>query len=230
MPNLINDNGYNGLGGLAQNYRRVRVGNSQLGTRQLQMYEIWIYSLSDVVADNGNVYNGSRSIILDNTEEMDQPPIAELASGNIVEAILRGVQVMAEIYMVGHVYYYNNDTNDNDLVITVLVSADTVESGQEQNLDNTGQTSYNPNSLSFYDAIGSSVEAWAIDHSEDWDGLDVYPTYLNGDGTDYYGLYALAKLDPVNVAVKDAQKARGAAMKAARIAANKVSYTPKMKR
>ena len=222
MPNLINTE-------LAQNYRRVRVGTSQLGTRQLQMYEIWIYGLSDVVADNGNVYNGSRSIILDNTDDMDQPPIAELASGNIVEAILRGVQEMAELYMVGQVYCYNYGTDYNDLVITVLVSADTVESGQEQNLDNNGQN-HNPNSQSFYDVVGSSVDAWAYDHSEDWDGLDVYPTYLNGDGTDYYGDLALAKLDPVNVAVKDAQRARSAAMKAARIAANKVSYTPKMKR
>ena len=230
MPNLINDNGYNGLGGLAQNYRRVRVGNSQHGTRQLQMYEIWVYGLSDALADNSNVYNGARNIILDNTDDIDQPPVAELAAGNIVEAILRGVQQLAEIYMVGHVDYYHEDPDYNNLVITVLVSADTVESGQEQNLDNTGQTGYNPNSLNFYDAIGSSVDAWAIDHSEDWDGLDVYPTYLQGDGTSYSGDYALAKLDPVNVAVKDAQRARGAAMKAARIAANKVSYTPKMKR
>jgi hypothetical protein len=194
------------------------------------MYEIWIYGLSDALAYEDNVYSGSRSIVLDNTDEdMDQPPIAELAAGNIVEAILRGVQEMAEIYMVGHVDYYNDGPDYNNLVITVLVSADTVESGQEQNLDNNGQN-YNPNSQSFYDVVGSSVDAWAYDHSEDWDGLDVYPTYLQGDGTSYYGLYALAKLDPVNVAVKDAQQARGAAMKAARIAANKVSYTPKMKR
>jgi hypothetical protein len=214
---------------LGKNYRRVRVGNSQLGTRQLQMYEIWIYGLSDALADNDNVYNGARNIILDNTDDIDQPPMAELAAGNIVEAILRGVQEMAEIYMVGQVDYYNYDTNYNDLIITVLVSADTVESWQEQNLDNNGQN-YNPNSQTFFNAIGDSVDAWAYDHSEDWDGLDVYPTYLQGDGTSYYGDYALAKLDPVNVAVKDAQKARATAMKTARIAANKVSYTPKMKR
>jgi hypothetical protein len=229
MPNLINDNGYNGLGGLAQNYRRVRVGNSQLGTRQLQMYEIWVYGLSDALADNYNMYNGSREIVLDNTEDMDQPPMAELAAGNIVEAILRGVQEMAEIYMVGQVDYYHIDPDYNNLVITVVVGADTVESWQEQNLDNNGQN-YNPNSQTFSNAIGDSVDAWAIDHSEDWEGLDVYPTYLQGDGTSYYGMYALAKLDPVNVAVKDAQRARGAAMKAARTAAGKVSYTPKSKR
>ena len=232
MPNLINDSGYNGLGGLAQNYRRTRVGNSQFGTRQLQMYEIHIYGLSDAVADNDNVYNGSREIVLDGTDDMDQPPIVELKSGSIVEAILRGVQEMAEIYPVGHPDYYNYEPDDNELVITVAVSADTVESNWEQYLhyNDNGTQNFNPNSLSFYDVIGASVDDWANTHEEYWADLDVYPAYLNGDSTDTYGPYALAKLDPVQVAVKDAQKARSAAKKAARVAAGKVSYTPKRTR
>jgi hypothetical protein len=232
MPNLINDNGYNGLGGLAQNYRRTRVGNSQFGTRQLQMYEIHIYGLSDAVADNDNVYEGSRDIVLDGTDDIDQPPISELKSSSIVEAILRGVQEMAEIYLVGHPDYYHYDPDNNELVITVAVSADTVESNWEQyiNRDNNGSQNFNPNSLNFYSAIGNSVDDWASTHEEYWEDLDVYPAYLIGDGTDTYGPWALARLDPTQVAVKDAQKARSAAKKAVRVAAGKVSYTPKRTR
>ena len=232
MPNLINDSGYNGLGGLAQNYRRTRVGNSQFGTRQLQMYEIHIYGLSDLVANNDNVYSGSRPIVLDGTDDVDQPPIVELASGNIVEAILRGVQQMAEIYLVGQPDYYNYDPDDNELVITIAVSADTVDSYWEQiaNYNNSGTQNSNPNSLSFYGVIGDSVDDWARTHEEYWLDLDVYPAYLNGDSTDTYGPVALAKTDPAVQATREARKAQSVAQRAARIAAGHASYTPKMKR
>ena len=232
MPNLINDSGYNGLGGLAQNYRRTRVGDAQFGTRQIQMYEVHIYGLSDAVADNNNVYSGSRPIVLDGTDEIDQPPIVELASGNIVEAIVRGVQEMAEIYIVGQPNYYNYDPDNNELTITIAVSADTVDSELEQSFNHSvnGAQNWNPRATTLINCIANSVDNWAQTHEEYWLDLDVYPVYLQGTSTTPFGPFALSLTDPLVQATREARKAQSVAQRAARIAAGHASYTPKMKR
>ena len=73
MPSLINNPG-NVDNSLAQNYRRVRVGNSQFGTRQIQLYEIHIYGLSDAAV---SALEDGRNIRLDGTDFIDQPAIYE---------------------------------------------------------------------------------------------------------------------------------------------------------
>ena len=214
---------------LGQNYRRTQVGTTRFGTRQLQLYEIHIYGLSDAVYDS--FYDDSRDITLDDTDGVDQPGIVELKSGTVLEAVLRGVQKMAEIYIVGQPDFYT-DPNYNELIITIGVNADTVSSGGEQwNISPFGSNPqlYNPRAESLEDAIGGSVEKWAIDNGTYWDGLDVYPVYLDGDSTSSYGSYALAKTDPTVQAVRDARKAQNAALKVARANSDRPSYTAKNK-
>lgn len=223
MPNLINTD-------LGQNYRRTRVSTSLFGTRTIQLYEIWIYGLVDSVVDN--LYDNSREIIQDDTDGIDQPQITELASGSIVEAILRGAQVMSELYIVGRPDYYSEEPNYNDLVITIGVSADTVQSGWEQYVNyylNGDKQNYNPNATALETVIGNSVDEWATRNEQTWDYIDVYPVYLNGDSTETNGPgFALAKDDPAKVALRAAQKAKRAEAKAS--LQNPKSYAPKMKR
>jgi hypothetical protein len=233
MPNLINNPG-NVSNALAQNYRRTRVGSSTFGTRTIQLYEIHIYGLSDTVYEN--FFSNGRGIIEGTVVPgmdpnlpwgIDQPLAYELADGNIAEAILRGVQEMGEIYIVGAPDFYT-DPGYNELVITVGLSADTINSGWEQEI---GNAVFNPNATWLEGVIGDSVEQWAIDHEEYWDGLDVYPVYLYGDSTsEPIGPFALAKTDPTVQALRAAKQAKNAALKQARASAGRTGYTAKTKR
>lgn len=217
MPSLINNPG-NVDNSLAQNYRRVRVGNSQFGTRQIQLYEIHIYGLSDAAV---SALEDGRNIRLDGTDFIDQPAIYELDGGSVLEAVIRGVQVMAEIYMVGFPEWFNNDPDDNELTITVGVGADTVESFWEQV---EGAQTANQNSNRLIDCIGDSVDQWCAEDGSSFSDLDVYPAFLTGSATDTWGPVALAKTDPANVAVKEARQAKNAAQRAANLAAGRVGY------
>ena len=97
MPNLIGNTGYNGLGGVAQNYRRVTTGGSNLGTRRIQFYQIAVYGLSDAVVDALDDYR-----VVNNTEiDIDQEPEREFRTATVAEAVIRAVQSMSEVYIVG---------------------------------------------------------------------------------------------------------------------------------
>lgn len=222
MPNLLNSD-------LAQNYRRTHVGTSRFGTRTLQLYEIWIYGLSDNVANT--LFDGSRDTNLED-DSADQPSAVELAGGSIIEAILRGAQVMGEIYVVGQPDTFNNDPDDNDLVITIGVAADTLDSGWEQYVGtyfSNSQQNSNNNATDLYYSIGDNVDEWADRNGEYWNDLDVWPVFLVGESTsNAYGPFALPKDDPARVAYRAAKQAKRAEAKAS--LQNPKSFTPKMKR
>ena len=220
MPNLINNPG-NVSNALAQNYRRTQVSVSRFGTRTIQFYEIHIYGLSDAVANA--LDDGHREIWKEGNDDVDQPVTWELAGGHIVEAIIRGVQVMGEVYIVGAYDTNYEEPNYNDLIITVGVAADTVESLWEQLWDTYNTVNYNPHATSLINSIGDSVDLWASDNNTYWDGIDVYPAFLVGDYTDTYGPFALNRNDPAVQGLR-------AAKKAAREAAPKSGFAPKMKR
>ena len=123
MPNLYNTD-------LAQNARRVATGGSNYGTRRIQFYQITVFGITDLEVAKLNDYR-----LVNNTEiDIDQEPEREFRSATWVEAIVRGVQSNAELYMVGaHDVDGTGTPGYNDLKITIGVAGDTFSSGWEMN-------------------------------------------------------------------------------------------------
>jgi len=199
MPNLIN-NPYN-MTDLAQNYRRVRLGDSNLGTRRMQFYQVTVYGVSDAFIA-GLEEEATRTVqeegSIDSTDAYEYT-----ASGNnrLLEAITRGVQKTSELYLVGNWDYFQEDPNYLDLIITFAVSADTVESAKEH----TAHTGSNPN----YQSIEASVNI-AVDDFDPQDGYDyieVIPVEISGSATRPTGGNSLGRNNPLNAAVVMANKA-----------------------
>ena len=208
MPNLINDQGYNGLGSVAQNYRRSATGGSNLGTRRLQFYTIAVYGLSDSQVASLDDYR-----VVNNTEvDIDQEPEREFRTATIVEAIIRGIQVQAEVYLVG-AHDIDGSTDDRDLYLTIAVNADTLESGWEQLERDSFNAHDNEGDNWLISNVGNSVYGWTAP-DESW-GLDVFPTFIYGDHFAPTGMVAMPR---------EELSALRAANKAARAASGRVSF------
>jgi len=171
MPSFINDQGYNGLGGLAQNYRRAATGGSNYGTRRVQFFQIAVYGLSDAEVAKLDDYR-----VVNNTEiDIDQEPEREFKTATVAELVIRAVQSMSEVYIVGAHDVDSNGEDDNDFYLIVGVSGDTVSSGNEMNERDEDFTTdnYNPyidDALNdVLDVVGGPM------------GWDVYPIFIYGD-------------------------------------------------
>jgi hypothetical protein len=172
MPNLYNSD-------LAQNARRVRIGDSNIGTRKLQLYEVSVIGLTD---DFVNSLNGidARDVEFDGGfmgGGIDQYDTIELKTASIVEAVVRGVQKISEVYIVGFTDVYPNGPGYTDLVITIGVAADTIESGWEQYVRGDA----NNNSESIQDSVYNAVDEF--DPPGGFDYVYVQPVQLIGSGT-----------------------------------------------
>jgi hypothetical protein len=194
MPDLTGSD----VGG---NYRRALNNFSRFGTRRLALYTIWVYGLDDntmnTLYDLENEYDPSFP-----TEWIEAP-------GSIIEAIQRGVQLVAEPY-----YYGDWDTNEEgpnytDLYMTIVVAGDTVMDGYEQN--NNSPVPPNQNSYTIESAIADAIAGFNND------GVLVQQAVLRGDYVDEWGSNALGRRNPVNTA-------RQTALKAARVAAGKTGF------
>jgi len=171
MPSFINDQGYNGLGGLAQNYRRVATGGSNYGTRRVQFYQVVVYGLTDAEVAKLDNYRA-----VNNTEiDIDQEPEREFKTATVAELVIRAVQSMSEVYIVGAHDVDSNGVDDNDFYLIVGVSGDTVSSGNEMDErdDPATRRNYNPYMI---DALADVLDV--IGGPDDW---DVYPIFIYGD-------------------------------------------------
>jgi hypothetical protein len=181
MPNLINDSGYNGLGSVAQNYRRVATGGSNYGTRRIQFYQITVYGLTDAEVAKLDNYRA-----VNNTEiDIDQEPEREFTSATVVEAILRAVQVMGEIYIVGAHDVDQEVPDYNDLYLLVGVAGDTISSGWEMDERDPDDTNDNFNNYLQFGTLADALDDFTTD------GWDAYPVMIYGDHFTSTGMWAM---------------------------------------
>jgi hypothetical protein len=173
MPNLINDQGYNGLGGLAQNYRRVATGGSNYGTRRIQFYQIVVYGLTDAEVAKLDDYR-----LVNNTEiDIDQEPEREFKQATVAELVVRAVQSVSEVYIVGAHDVDQEDPDYNDFYLIIGVSGDTYSSGFEMDERDDPATRANDN-LYLNEVLGDVFDNMDAPAN---DGFDVYPTFIYGD-------------------------------------------------
>ena len=171
MPDLTNDP-------IGSNHRRALADFSRFGTRKLVFYTIIVYGLSDAVADT--LYNDEDQYYADGdsypSEYIETP-------GNIIEAIQRGVQLIAEPYAYGDWDINQEDPDYNDVAITAMVATDTVEDDAEQG----DVVPRNLNSYTLETAILDAISNF------EHDGVEVHRAKLIGTGIDE-GSYALARV------------------------------------
>jgi hypothetical protein len=173
MPNLINDQGYNGLGGLAQNYRRVATGGSNYGTRRIQFYQIVVYGLSDAEVAKLDDYR-----VVNNTEvDIDQEPEREFKQATVAELVVRAIQSVAEVYIVGAHDVDQEESDYNDFYLIIGVSGDTYSSGFEMDTRDDPATRANNNPY-LNEALYNVFDNMDAPTN---DGFDVYPTFIYGD-------------------------------------------------
>jgi len=174
MPNLYNTD-------LAQNARRTATGGSNYGTRRIQFYQIAVYGLTDAEVAKLDNYRA-----VNNTEiDIDQEPEREFRSATVVEAILRAVQVMGEIYVVGAHDVDQEETNYNDLYLIVGVSGDTISSGWEMDERDPDDTNDNFNNYLQFGTLSDALDDFTTD------GWDAYPIMIYGDHFSSTGAYAM---------------------------------------
>jgi len=164
MPNLLNTD-------LAQNYRRVATGGSNLGTRRIQFFQIGVYGLTNAEVAKLDDYR-----VVNNTgDDIDQEPEREFRSATVAELVVRAVQSMAEVYIVGAHDVDSNGVDDNDFYLIVGISGDTFSSGNEMDNrdDPATRRNYNP-------YLTGALED-VLDVVGGPQGWDVYPAFIYGD-------------------------------------------------
>lgn len=196
MPNLYSTD-------LAQNARRVATGGSNYGTRRVQFFQIAIYGLSDAVVDALDNYRA-----VNNTEiDIDQEPEREFRTATVAEAVIRAVQSMSEVYIVGAHDVDQEETNYNDFYLIIGVSADTVSSGNEMNERDEDFTTDNYNPY-ISDALDDALDVYS------YDDFDVYPIFIYGDHWSSTGTTAMPA--PQLAEIRAARKTASAAARLAR--------------
>ena len=163
---------------IGQNAWKTRE-SSNFGTRKLVFYTITVYGLSDATMD----------VIWNDEENYDAagdeyPPEWIEQPGSILEAIQRGVQLIAEPYAYGDWDDNQEDPDYNDITITAIVAADTVLDAEGQ--DNSPVPA-NPNSYTVETAILDAISGFTND------GVEVQRAYMYGDYIDT-GSFALARV------------------------------------
>jgi len=162
---------------VAANYRRALDNFSRFGTRKLVFYVITVYGLTDdtmnVLYDLEETYQGEGQSYP--TEWIEYP-------GSIIEAVQRGVQLVAEPYHYGDWDTIEESPNYTDLTITAMVASYTFEDSAEQSEHN----STNSHSYTLENAILDAIANFPND------GVEVRRAYLVADGIST-GSYALAR-------------------------------------
>lgn len=151
---------------IAANYRRAEQKFSNYGTRRLRFYTIEIdgYDLSNETFTEENDWNFETTGIDgdDGYYGYKNPP------GSIVEAILRGVALVAETYYVSW-WDVDYDGEYPYSYITVAIAGDTYLDGQNQYLQ------HNQNAYSLVDAIAN-----ALGNDFNWDNVYVWAREIQG--------------------------------------------------
>lgn len=192
MPDLTNDP-------IGSNYRKSLDNFSRFGTRKLAYYAIRIYGLSGSAMDD--VDSGESTYDPEYPKEWIEQP-------GLIEAMQRGVQLVAEPYAYGD---WDNVELDPDywlFQITAIVAADTIldDYGQNNSPVPANQNSY---------TLRSAIEA-ALGNDFSYDYVEVERMILRGDTLDTTGNFALGRNAP-------ASKARLTEQMNAKVAAGKIS-------
>ena len=153
---------------VAANYRRAEQRFSNFGTRRLRFYTIEIDGY-DIIDNEGFTEEYSYNYETTGDQGDDGNYAYKNPPKSIIEAILRGVSLVAETY---YVSWWDTDFDGPYpyLYITVAVAGDTFLDAQNQP-DNG-----NPNSIGLQDAIAS-----AIGNDFYWDNIYVWPAEISGD-------------------------------------------------
>jgi hypothetical protein len=206
MPNLINNPG-NVDNALAQNYRRVATGGSNYGTRRIQFYQLAVYGLTDAEVAKLDDYR-----LVNNTElDIDQEPEREFRQATVAELLIRSIQSVSEVYIVGAHDVDSNGTNDNDLYLIVGVAGDTFSSGWEMDERDPEGTWQNYNAYLYWTVLPSVLDNPDGPTNSGW---DAYPIMIYGDHFSSTGAYAMPA--PQLAEVRSARKTASAAAKLAR--------------
>jgi hypothetical protein len=173
MPNLYNTD-------LGQNARRVTTGGSNMGTRHIQFYQITVFDITDAEAAKLDNYR-----VVNNTEiDIDQEPEREFRQATVAELVIRAVQSVAEIYVVGaHDVDAGSGAGLNNFKITIGVSGDTFSSGNEMDERDPPNTRDNNNpymSEALDNVLGNN-------DAPSNDGFDVEPVFIYGHAFDTTG-------------------------------------------
>jgi hypothetical protein len=181
MPSFINDNGYNGLGGLAQNYRRATTGGSNFGSRRIQFYQITLNGIS-----NSEVAKLDNYRVVNNTgEDIDQEAEREFRTANFVEAILRGVQSNAELYIVGAHDVDSTETPDYNIIkLTIGVAGDTFSSGNEMENRDAPPDGPPNNNAYLEETIEDALNGYASEFGATFDGFSLRAVFIYGHSLD----------------------------------------------
>ena len=207
MPNLIGNTGYNGLGSVAQNYRRAATGGSNYGTRRIQFFQIAVYGLTDAEVAKLDDYR-----VVNNTgDDVDQEPEREFKSATVAELVIRAVQSVSEVYIVGAHDVDSNGTNDNDFYLIIGVAGDTFSSGWEMDVRDSDDTNQNFNSYLYWTVLPDVLDNPDGPTNNGW---DAYPIMIYGDHFSSTGMYAMPA--PQLAEVRAARKEAGAAARLAR--------------
>lgn len=202
MPDLTNDP-------IGANYRRAITKFSNYGSRRLRFYSIGVelsnydpfgeflgYAMSGKNVDESNFgtqgWDGNLTI---------NPP------KHIIEAVLRGVSLIAETYYVSQ---WNSEETDPDtywFTLTVAVAYDTVTDAMHPDFSNNG--------IGFTDAIGN-----ALGNDFPWNYVEVFPVEFIGDNPEYdqpQPPISLGKSQPMSDARKAARQTRSGSSQVARL-------------
>ena len=175
MPNLLNDTGYNGLGGVAQNARRVATGGSNYGTRRVQFFKITVFDLTDAEVAKLNNYREVNNSEID----IDQEPEREFLTATVAELVVRAVQSVTEVYIVGaHDVDAGSGAGLNNFKIIIGCAGDTFSSGNEMDERDDPATRDNDNPY-MSEALDHVLDATGAPSN---DGYEVEPVFIYGHG------------------------------------------------
>ena len=173
MPNLYNTD-------LGQNARRVATGGSNYGTRRIQFYQITVFDLTDAEVAKLADYRAVNNSEID----IDQEPEREFKQATVAELVVRAVQSVAEVYVVGaHDVDAGSGAGLNNFKITIGVAGDTFSSGNEMDERDDPATRSNNNPY-MSEALDAVLDA---NDSPSNDGYDVNPVFIYGHGFDTTG-------------------------------------------
>jgi hypothetical protein len=173
MPNLYNTD-------LGQNARRVATGGSNYGTRRIQFYQITVFDLTDAEVAKLADYRAVNNSEID----IDQEPEREFKQATVAELVVRAVQSIAEVYVVGaHDVDAGSGAGLNNFKITIGVAGDTFSSGNEMDERDDPATRSNNNPY-MNEALDHVLDA---NDSPSNDGFDINPVFIYGHGFDTTG-------------------------------------------
>lgn len=198
---------------IAANYRRAEQKWSNFGTRRLRFYTIEVDGYDILANENFAGEDYDWNFETTGVEGDDGTYGYKNQPKSIIEAILRGVALVAETYYVSW-WSVDYDGDYPYLYITVAIAGDTYLDGLNQNLQ------HNTHAYSLVDAISA-----ALGDQYNWDNVYVWAREINGDTLNYDSGGPPYAVSREKVQMTDAKKAE----RTARLASPKIQKVSRRK-